>query len=151
MTLAAALLHAMLALPVCAGEARDPDRLSVIARSIEATGATPSEAIALVTIAQAESGLCAAIHAGRPGLGGALGPWQIERASNRVPPFAGLSIEATTHAAGEALWLWRHSYQCGRSFEARFRAYAGAPCGSHWAGASKRAGLYAWISWRVSL
>jgi hypothetical protein len=66
------------------------------------------------------------------------GPWQIEPGSNRPPPYAGESLPELTHAARQALWLWRHSWQCGHSPEARFRAYAGTSCSSAWAGAHAR-------------
>lgn len=110
---------------------------------------TRDEAAALITIAESESALCADVHAGsRRGWSG-IGLWQIEPGSNRRPPFAGLSLEDTTHAAGEALWLWRHSWQCGPDLVSRFKAYGGRPCPVAWLGGGARARLYRWIFWSL--
>lgn len=54
-----------------------------------------------------------------------------------------------THAAGQALWLWRHSYGCGASLTGRVESYAGLGCVA-WLGAGKRARMYRWTSWRIA-
>lgn len=99
----------------------------------------------MLTIAVFESGLCFRVHSGARRGGQGRGLWQLEPGSNRVPPFTGLSLEDTSHAAGEALWLWRHA-RCGRrpGLAARFAAYAGLGCGRTWAGAAPRARFMTW-------
>lgn len=145
------VLRVLLALPFCAGHTRDAPRLEIIATAIATVSDTPADAAALLTIGQHESAWCESVHAGRVRGGNGRGLWQIEPGSRRVPPFAGVSIEATTHAAGEALWLWRHSYTCGPDLVSRFRVYAGLGCDSPWQGAVARAKVMRWITWRLEL
>ena len=147
----APILRVVLALPFCHGQPRDTARLEVIATAIAAVADNTPEAAALLTIGQAESAWCETIHAGNAsGLGRGL--WQIEPGSRRVPPFVGVSIEATTHAAGEALWLWRHSFSCGPDLVSRFRVFSGiADCNNPWQGAVARARTFRWISWRLAV
>lgn len=140
MIAAAAVLRVLLALPVCYGEEPDPERMVVIAESIAAVSTTRDDAAGLLAIGTAESAWCESVHAGRKRGGLGVGLWQLEPGSNRRPPFAGVSLDATTHAAGEALWLWRHT--------TRFGAYAGLGCRS-WSGARRRAGLYVWFLGRL--
>lgn len=145
------VLAVLLTIPICASEPPDPDRLEVIAKAIATVAINTPEAAALLTIGQAESAWCRSVQAGARRGGQGRGLWQIEPGSHRAPPFAGLSLEDTTHAAGEALWLWRHSFSCGGDMVSRFRVYAGAGCDSPWQGAVARARLFRWISWRMSV
>lgn len=144
-----AILALLLSFPQCYGEPRDTARLELIAAAIAQVSATPDDAAGLLTIGTHESAWCESVHSGRRRGGHGVGLWQIEPGSRRAPPFAGLTLEETTHAAGEALWLWRHSYGCGRTLEARYRAYAGLPCGSSWAGARSRARMHLLVLSRV--
>lgn len=150
MIAAAAVLRVLLALPQCYGEARDVDRLSVIASAIVSVSASVDDAAGLIAIGTAESAWCEAVHSGRRRGWSGEGLWQLEPGSHRHPPFAGLSLEATTHAASEALWLWRHSYSCGPELVSRFKVYGGRPCAVAWLGGGQRARLYRWISWRLA-
>lgn len=148
-------------LPVCwQDRAEDPQqhaaRFAWIADAVDA--ATPSlhERAALIAIGWHESRWCSAVHAGKRKGGHGAGLWQIEPGSNRPPPYAGLSWEATLNAAQQALWLWRHSWQCGPQIPARFTAYAGAPCESELAlsgwgpEARGRAQFLWWAEWRLA-
>lgn len=138
------VLAFLIALPVCVADRPHPEakaaQLATIAAAIELATPEPEERAALVTIAWFESRLCLAVHAGRVRGGTAEGLWQIEPGSHRRRPYAGLSELATEHAAGEALWLWRHAGNCRSGLPARFRGYAGLGCGpSSWKGAAPRA------------
>lgn len=147
MIAAAPVLRVLLALPTCFGEQPDTARLETIAVAVATVSDTRDDAAGLLAIGTAESRWCASVHSGeRQGWSG-IGLWQLEPGSHRHPPFAGVSTEATTHAAGEALWLWRHSYSYGPSLESRFTVYGGQRHG--WTGATKRARLYRWISWKL--
>lgn len=148
MTLAP-VLALLLSLPSCYSEPRDTARLELIARAIADTASTIDDAAGLLTIGWHESNWCESVHSGRRRGGHGIGLWQIEPGSRRMPPFAGLSAADTQHAAGEALWLWRHSYSCGHSLEQRYAAYAGLPCGTRWAGARSRARMHAWVLRRL--
>ena len=142
------ILSVLLQLPACYEDRFDssyPERMATIAYSIASASSNYDDAAALVTIARFESGLCRVVHSGARRGGPGEGLWQLEPGSNRVRPFSGLSLESTEHAAGEALWLWRHSHQCGPSLESRFRGYGGRPCTSKWDGASRRARFYYWV------
>lgn len=110
------------------------------------------DAAGLLAIATAESALCEAVHSGRKHGWSGVGLWQLEPGSHRAPPFAGVSLADTTHAAREALWLWlwRHSWQCGPELVSRFKAYGGRPCPVAWLGGGARARLYHWIFWELS-
>lgn len=145
------VLRVLLSLPICAHEAPDPRRLEVIATAIADVSRDGADAAALLTIGQSESAWCRTVHAGSRRGGAGLGLWQIEPGSHRVPPFAGLSIADTTHAAEQALWLWRHSFSCGSDTASRFRVYAGAGCDSPWQGAAARSRLFRWITWRLAV
>lgn len=147
----APVLRVLLALPFCAGHERDLPRLEIIATAIAEVSDTPSDAAALLTIGQAESAWCRDVHAGTRRGGAGQGLWQVEPGSRRVPPFAGTSMADTAHAAGEALWLWHHSFTCGPDLVSRYRVYAGLGCDSPWQGAVSRARMYRWISWRVAV
>lgn len=150
MIAAAAILRVLLALPVCQGERQDPERMAIIAAAISSVSNTRDDAAGLLAIGTAESAWCESVHSGlRHGWSG-VGLWQLEPGSHRRPPFAGLSIEDTTHAAGEALWMWRHSYTCGPSLVDRFKVYGGRPCAVAWLGGGARARLYRWIYWSLS-
>jgi len=147
----AKVVAVLLSLHTCAREPHTPAyvaRLTMVGESIAVVSDAPDDAAGLLSIWYYEGAGCEDVHAGTVKGGDGLGPWQIEPGSHRVPPFAGLSREATTHAAGEALWLWRHTRRCG-SLERRFGAYAGLGCRS-WSGAAKRANLFAWLLPRVS-
>jgi hypothetical protein len=144
------LLPLLLSLPVCVYDRSvDPElkasQLMIVADAIEAVTDDPEEQAALVTIAWFESRLCLHVHSGAVRGGQGRGLWQIEPGSNRVPPFVGLGPDATEHAAGQALWLWKHA-RCGRrpGLAARFGAYAGLGCGRLWAGAAPRARFMGW-------
>lgn len=136
--------------PPCYGEPADPERLVTIGQAVAAVSDTRDDAAGLVTIAVHESALCRSVHSGARRGGPGVGLWQLEPGSHRQPPFAGLSLADTTHAAGEALWLWHHSHQCGHGLRARFAAYAGLPCGSKWAGAASRARFYGYVRWALA-
>lgn len=146
----APVLRVVLALPQCYGEPRDVDRLEVIARAVAAVSDTRDDAAGLLVIAESESALCKTVHSGQRHGWAGVGLWELEPASHRHPPFAGLSLEATTHAAREALWMWRHSWQCGPELVSRFKAYGGRPCPVAWLGGGARARLYRWIFWELS-
>lgn len=138
------LLPLLLSLPVCVADRKEPElkraQLETVAMAIEAATPRVDERAALVTIAWFESRLCRAVHAGSKRGGSGLGLWQIEPGSNRHAPFAGLDEDATEHAAGEALWVWRHAGPCAVSLPARFRWYAGLGCRpSSWTGDGPRA------------
>ncbi len=137
------ILSVLLSMPVCYGEAQDDERverLANIAYAISYVSETRDDAAGLLTIGTAESGWCEDVHAGiRRGWAG-VGLWQLEPASRRTPPFSGTDLDSTIHAAGEALWLWRHSFQYGRDPAARFRAY-GAQAAT-WGGGKPRANLF---------
>lgn len=124
-------------------------RLALVAKAIGSVARTIDDVAGLITIAEFEAGYSLRVQAGAiPGLGRGL--WGIEPGSNRLPPFEGLGLDATTHAAGEALWLWRHSYQHGANPEARFASYAGLSQ-AHWSGAAPRARFFRWVAYRVVL
>lgn len=136
----------MLRLPTCYSEEPDVEQLTKISQAIGVNADSISEATALITIGTFESAWCKRVGAGIKKGGHGAGYWQIEPGSNRIKPFAGLSLEELTHAAGQALWLWRHSHQCGSSIKSRFIAYAGIQdCKTTWAGATKRNSFYYWV------
>lgn len=138
-------LALLLSLAPCWAERKDPHRVehvALIAEAVDSVTDDHRERAALVTIAKFESGLCWSVASGRVHGGDGEGPWQIEPGSHRPGPYSGTTQQALTHAAGEALWLWRHSWQCGPSAESRFRAYAGLPCSSPWLGAGARTGFF---------
>jgi hypothetical protein len=137
----------LLSLPQCFAERADPARVehvALLAEAIDQATEKPAERAALATIAYYESGLCWAVATGK--VRGGQGPWQIEPGSHRPGPYVGSSLPELTHAARQALWLWRHSWQCGPSPRARFRAYAGLECSSSWTGARVRERLYFFAS-----
>lgn len=141
-------LAILLAFAPCYLERSDPDRLAHVAIQAEAMVAVAesSDDIAgLITIAEHEGRLCWSVATGAVHGGNGWGPWQIEAGSRRPGPYFGSDLPSLTHAAGEALWLWRHSYHCGHSLEARYRAYAGLQCQSMWAGANSRARMHRWV------
>jgi hypothetical protein len=145
-------LALLLAVPTCWSERDDPlraERLAVIAEAIDGATGLQHERAALVTIGMHESSFCWSVASGRVRGGSGTGPWQIEPGSRRKPPFAGTDAASLGHAASQALWLWRHSWQCGRGAADRFRAYAGLSCGSKWAGAAQRARFYGWAVGRL--
>lgn len=143
----------MLLLPICVGDAGEwlrTERIERFGAAVEASAPDDLEAqAALITIAWHESRLCRDVMRGARRGGSAVGPFQIEPASHRQPPFAGLDVEPLAHAAGEAAWLWRHSWRCGPSWAARMTAYAGAPCGSWRQEASRRARFMGWVLWEL--
>lgn len=146
--LAVAVFLAILSLGPCKREPLDAPRLALISQAIATVSANTDEAAALVTIGWHESNFCRDVHDGtRRGYPSGQGLWQIEAGSHRVPPFYGLSYEATEHAAGQALWLWRASAICGDARK-RFGLYAGLGCRS-WSGAIPRANLYWYLSQKV--
>src|SRR4051812_39014835 len=125
---AAAITALLLELSTCYAERNDPARvehLTLQAEAIAAVSASPDEAAALVAIAKHEGNFCWSVATGRIKGGPGEGPWQLEPGSHRKRPYSGSDLPSLSHAAGEALWLWRHSWQCGPSPAARFRAYAG--------------------------
>lgn len=142
--LAAKVLSLILSLPTCYRETPQPDRLAVIAESISTVSNTPAEAAALVTIAYHESAFCESVHSGRRKGGPGEGLWQIEPGSHRPRPYSGTGRAETEHAAGEALWLWRHTAGCA-TVSKRFGAYAGLGCRT-WPGATRRERFYWWAS-----
>lgn len=151
--IAEALLTVLTSLPVCWADRGVPanekaSQLEVIAAALLARTQDPSELAYLTSIAYHESRLCIAVHAGRV-RGRGRGLFQIEPGSRRVPPFTGLSFEATEHAAGEALWMVRHSHQCGSTPADRFTAYAGRECEKYWPSLRSRVAL--WYSVRARL
>ncbi len=149
------LLALLLALAPCyADRAVEPSlkraQLATIAAAIEANTTDPAEQGALVSILTHESRACLAVHAGRKRGGHGRGLWQIEPGSHLEPPFDGLGLAATTHAAGQALRLWRLSAVCGRwNLEKRFGLYAGLGCSS-WPGAAPRARLARWATYTLT-
>jgi len=145
----AIILTILLQLPICYGEEKDISRLEVISKAIGNNCNTLNDAAALITIGTFESAWCADVGSGKKKGGNGLGYWQIEPASNRVKPFVGITLEDITHAAGEALWIWHHSFQCGSSISSRFTAYAGLKC-IKWSGANKRVKFYNWAYWQLN-
>ena len=148
---AAPLIALLLSLNTCAREPHDAARgarVTTLAESIAEVSDSVDDEAGLVAIAVNESGLCANVHSGARKGGPGEGLWQIEPGSNRTGPFSGLDREATTHAASEALWLWRHTRGC-RGLAARFGAYAGLGCRS-WPGARARVGLYGFVTMRLN-
>jgi len=149
---AAAVLAVLLQLPPCYAERNDPLRpahLGILAEAIEAATPELPEQAALITILEFESAGCWSVASGRRRGGRGVGPWQIEGGSNRTPPFAGVTLEPLAHAATQALWLWRHSWQCGGSLTARFTAYAGVRCSTLWRGARARAHMLPQVQWAL--
>jgi hypothetical protein len=144
MVSSALILSFLLRLPTCYKEDPDINQLDLISQAIAINVDTISEATALITIGTFESAWCKKVGSGKRKGGSGAGYWQIEPGSHRIKPFAGLSLEELTHAAGEALWLWRHSHQCGSSIKARFTGYAGVKCNVQWSGAIKRTNFYYW-------
>lgn len=149
--IAGPLIAFALSLPPCYAERSDPQRVAhvtLIAEAVAAVAETPADAVGLLTIAVHESALCWSVATGKKHGGDGWGPWQLETGSRRQKPFIGDDLPSLTHAAGEALWLWRHSWQCGVTPAGRFTAYAGLPCtfagGGHWDGAYRRARFYGW-------
>lgn len=140
----ALILTLLLRLPTCYGEEKNMDIFKNISIAIGNNSNNLSEAAALITIGTFESSWCTSVGSGKRLGGNGAGYWQIEPGSNRIKPFAGLSLEELTHAAGQALWLWRHSHQCGSSIQARFTGYAGVKCNVKWSGAIKRTNFYYW-------
>jgi hypothetical protein len=145
----APVFRVLLLLAQCFGEPRDPERMAAIAQAIALVSETRDDAAGLLAIGTAESAWCESVHSGQRRGWSGVGLWQLEPGSHRHPPFAGLSLADTTHAAGEALWLWRHSYTCGGALVDRFKVYGGRPCAVAWLGGGARARLYRWISWRL--
>ena len=146
------ILSVLLAFPPCYPERHDPDRivrLGVLAEAIGRVSESLDDAAGLVTILEAESAGCWSVATGSRHGGNGWGPWQLEPGSRRVPPFFGEQLSDLTHAAGEALWLWRHSYRCGPALSSRFESYAGLPCIA-WRGAAKRVANYRWVYWRLA-
>jgi hypothetical protein len=143
------ILTILMQLPVCYGETKDINRLEVISNAISCVSNDVNDVAALLTIGTFESSWCKSVGEGKRRGGKGIGYWQIEPGSNRTKPFAGLSLEDTTHAAGEALWIWHHSYQCGSAMNSRFTAYAGLKC-IKWSGAEKRTKFYNWVSWQLN-
>jgi hypothetical protein len=76
-----------------------------------------AEAAALASIGDHEGRWCWAVATGRIKGGPGEGPWQLEPGSHRKRPFSGSDVASLSHAAGEALWLWRHSWQCGPALQ----------------------------------
>lgn len=148
--IAAPIFALLLSLHPCYAEPPDPARLELIANAIAAVSSTVDDAAGLIAIGTFESSWCKSVHSGAKRGGHGIGLWQLEPGSRRLPPFAGLSLEDTTHAAGEALWLWRRSYACGSTPVARFSSYAGLPCQLAWLGAGKRARLFRFASWKLT-
>ncbi len=148
-----ALLAVLLSLPVCWADRGVPanekaSQLATIAGAMVEHTSDPTELAYLTSIAYHESRFCLAVHAGRT-RGPGRGLFQLEPGSRRRPPFTGLSADATAHAAGEALWMVRHSHQCGESPEGRFTAYAGRACGTAWPTLRSRVAL--WYTVRARL
>lgn len=145
------ILHILLQLPTCYKEERDLNQLGLISAAISTVSNNNDDVAGLLTIGTFESAWCFSVGSGRVKGGSGTGYWQIEPGSHRIKPFAGITIEDTTHAAGEALWLWRHSHQCGSSLSNRFTAYAGLnKCPKNWSGAFKRAKFYGWVSMELA-
>ena len=144
MILRAKILTILLRLPVCYGEEQNIDQLEIISNAIGTNSNTNVDAAALITIGTFESSWCEKVGSGELLGGSGIGYWQIEPGSNRIKPFAGLNLDDITHAAGEALWIWHHSYQCGSSINSRFIAYAGVKKCAKWSGASRRARFFYW-------
>lgn len=143
-------------LPMCRADLELPletkaGQLAVAAEAIATVAETAEEAVWLTAIAYHESRFCYRTHAGGSSVRGrGRGLWQIEKGSRRLPPFEGLSLAETTHAASQALWLVRHSYQCGPSVKDRFTAYAGQPCDTNWPTLHARYRTYGWLTLLVS-
>lgn len=149
---AAAIIGLLLSRPPCYIERNDPDRVAHVtlqAEAIAAVAATAEEAAALASIGDHEGRWCWDVATGKRKGGPGEGPWQLEPGSHRPRPYSGADVASLSHAASQALWLWRHSWQCGPSAAARFRAYAGLPCDSKWDGAAKRARFYYWALWQL--
>jgi hypothetical protein len=162
-TLSAAVLAAVLSLPICAKDrqdARKPDQLRTIASAIT-TAATetrwrrgPADLAAhLTTIAYHESRLCIHVTTGEH-RGPAVTNWQIEGQFRRLAdkfhgPFIGLGIEPVTNAARVAAHILSKSFQCGSSPGALYSAYAGRACQTDWPTLRQRVQTYKWISFII--
>ncbi len=143
------VLAALLSLAPCYADRNAPEgakatQLAYVARAVASEAGNVDEAAYLVAIAWHESRLCLDVHAGNV-RGPGRGLWQIERASRRVPPFTGLDEVSTRHAAHEALWMVRHSHQCGAGPAAVFTAYAGRACGVKWPTLSARVATWYYV------
>ena len=146
------ILQLLLSLPPCWVERADPDRiahLTIEAQAIAAVSVTADDAAGLVAILEAESAGCWSVATGTRRGGEGQGPWQLEPNSNREPPFFGDTVEPLTHAAGEALWIWKKSRRCGKDLGARFGYYAGLGCRA-WSGSAKRVKRYQWARNRLA-
>lgn len=151
--LAERVLALLLSFPPCWAERDDPERvvhLAIEARAIANVSRSVDDAAGLTSVLNAESAGCWSVATGLKHGGAGYGPFQLEAGSRRSPPFVGDNEVDLTHAAGEALWLWRHSWRCGHEPAARFRAFAGLPCKSTWPGAGKRARVYRYAVWQLS-
>lgn len=151
MVAAYAIHAALLALTPCwadRDDSRKAGQLETIAVAIATVASTVDDAAGLIAIANSESKFSLRVHAGLTG-GRGRGLWQLELGSRRKPPFVGLSLADTTHAAGEALWMWRHSWQCGRTLAARFTAYAGRECDTVWPTLHERVNTYYYARGRI--
>lgn len=145
------ILSILLQLPTCYKEEKDLNQLGLISDAISSVANNNADVAGLLTIGTFESAWCFSVGSGRKRGGWGVGYWQIEPGSHRIKPFAGITLEDQTHAAGEALWLWRHSHNCGSSLSARFTAYAGLnKCPKNWSGAVKRARFYSWVSMELA-
>lgn len=131
----------------CMGDKNDAERLPMIGRAIASVSNDRREAAILLTIAYHESRFCERVHSGEiVGAPNGHGLFQLEPGSHRTPPFAGLSYEATEHAAGEAIALWR-LFKCPSLYH-HFGGYAGLGCKS-WSGAWPRVATYHRITTRI--
>ena len=98
----------------------------------------------LLTVAFFEGYFCERVHRGMTA-GRGRGLFQLERGSRLTPPFEGVGLEETTHAALEAVRLLKRSQQCGSGAREVFASYAGLPCGRGFRTLPERVDFY----WRV--
>ncbi len=141
LTTAAIILATMQLFPSCWVERHDvrkAEQYETIAQAIAVEARDSDEAAAMVAIGYSESRFAISVHTGAR-RGPASGLWQLEGRGR----FVGLGLDDTMRSARAALWMWRHSWQCGPAFEQRITAYAGLPCSTRWGGLRIRAERYA--------
>jgi hypothetical protein len=102
------------------------DHLERVAVAVSEEADDVDEVAALVAIGRSESAFAMSVQANSRGP--ALSDWQLEGHSGLPGPFWGLGLDRVQNAVHAALYVWRHSWQCGPRLEDRFRAYGRGVC-----------------------
>ena len=97
-----------------------------VAVAVSEVAESVDDVAALVAIGRSESAFAMSVQANSRGP--ALSDWQLEGHAGLPGPFWGLGIDRLENAAGAALYVWKHSWQCGERLEDRFRAYGRGSC-----------------------